>query len=279
MCTCIFKGLLSLWEPFSPSHSVISGIKGLYLASPSATAIHPGCMRSLYHSWMTPEADSIPNSSLWLWLALLKSTKNTAQWIPSAVRQSSSADSECETSFVARTEAWQVVLLPPLTAASGPSSFSQEPMHWARISADTKSSPRHKACNEVSYCCRGIRCVECPDPEGSVLGSLGKITLHEPLLCVHDTDLCTWFHSLFTKSLSDFCFMTPTTQTRKTSIEKKSALSHLAFWELIWINILNHYVYYLFIYSNFIPKNSLFMIDQWDKQALAIKALCLGFRQ
>ena len=27
-----------------------------------------------------------------------------------------------------------------------------------------------------------------PDPEGSVLGSLGKITLREPLLCVLDTD-------------------------------------------------------------------------------------------
>ena len=56
--------------------------------------------------------------------------------------------------------------------------------------------------------------------------------------------------------------MTPTTQTRKISIKKKSALSHLAFWELIGINILNHYVYYLFIYSNFIHKNLLFMIDQ-----------------
>ena len=82
--------------------------------------------------------------------------------------------------------------------------------------------------------------------EGFVLGSLGKITFHAPLLHVHDTDSCTWFHLLFTKSLSDFCFITPTIQTRKSSIEKKFAWSHLAFWKLIGINILNHYVYYLF---------------------------------
>lgn len=101
--------------------------------------------------------------------------------------------------------------------------------------------------------------------EGSVLGSLGKITLHEPLLRLHDTDSCTWFHSLFTKSSSDFRFITPTVQIRKSSIEKKFAWSHLTFSELIGTNILNHYVYYLFIYSNSINKNLLFMIDRWDK--------------
>ena len=229
MCTCIFKNLLFLWEPFSPSHSITYGLKGLCLASPSEIAIHPGCMQSLYHSWMILEADSITSSSLWLWLALLKSIENysTVEFIC------------CQAKFFCWLR-MQNFLCGQNRGMAGGSVASTHSSLWPQLFSGTIALSQilgwYQELTMIQDLMwnflllqRNAVCWVALTYEGSDLGSLGKITLPEPLLCVHDTDSCTWFHSLFTKSLSDFRFITPTVQVRKSSIEKKFAWSHLAF--------------------------------------------------
>lgn len=170
--------------------------------------------------WMTLEANSIPNSSLslWLWLAL-GSKKNTKQngfhllscklfcWLKTQDFLWGQKRGVASGQVTSVHSSLRLLLF-----FSGTVALSQNLCFLQELSAhhDTRLSLRSLTIAEPYSLFSGLTY------QGSVLGSMGKITLPEPLLCVQDSDSYAWFHLLFTKSLSDFFFITPSLQTRKS---------------------------------------------------------------
>lgn len=121
------------WLPLLPLPSIWTG------------AFTPGdCWKVFIILWMTLEADSIPNSSLSLWLCLIqrawRTQNKTVLQVSSAVVQSSFAGSGPKTFSCHLMKSMTGGQISSTTPTLGLCSFSQEALHWVRNSTYPKSS-------------------------------------------------------------------------------------------------------------------------------------------